>query len=109
GAQVLIVTQSGANDLHGSLYEFLRNNALDAPNYFDAGSAPGFQRNQFGASLGGPLQKDKTFLFGNFEGLYQHLHQTGVDLVPDLNARNGYLPCKLVTPAPNCPASGLAF
>src|SRR5581483_3551547 len=63
----------------------------------------------FGASLGGPLQKDKTFLFGNFEGLYQHLHQTGVDLVPDLNARNGYLPCKLVTPAPNCPASGLDF
>lgn len=110
GAQVLIVTRSGANDLHGSLYEFLRNNALDAPNYFDARSAPGFQRNQFGASLGGPLQRDKTFLFGNFEGLYQHLHQTGVDLVPDLNARNGYLPCKLVTPAPNpCPASGLAF
>jgi hypothetical protein len=110
GAQVLIVTQSGTNDLHGSLYEFLRNNALDAPNYFDTGAAPGFQRNQFGASLGGPVQKDKTFLFGNFEGFYQHLHQTGVDLVPDANARNGYLPCKLVTPAPNpCPGSGLAF
>ena len=110
GAQVLIVTQSGANQLHGSAYEFLRNNALDAPNYFDAGSAPGFQRNQFGGSLSGPVKKDKTFLFGNFEELRQHLHQTGVDLVPDMNARNGYLPCRLMTPAPHpCPPSGLAF
>jgi hypothetical protein len=109
GAQVLIVTEGGTNNLHGSLYEFLRNNDLDAPNYFDKGSAPPFQRNQFGASLGGPLQRDKTFLFGNFEGLTQHLHQTGVALVPDANARNGYLPCKLVTPTPNpCPGSGLA-
>src|SRR5579859_4794344 len=65
GAQVLIVTQSGTNQLHGSIFEFLRNNALDAPNYFDPGSAPGFQRNQFGGSLGGPVQKDKTFVFAN--------------------------------------------
>lgn len=50
GAQVIIVTRSGTNHLHGSAYEFLRNNALDAPNYFDQGSAPPFQRNQFGAS-----------------------------------------------------------
>jgi len=108
GAQVLVVTQAGTNQLHGSLYEFLRNNAFDAPNYFDKGSAPPFQRNQFGGSLGGPIQKDRTFLFGNYEGFRQHLHQTGVDLVPDTNARNGMLPCKLVTPAPNpCPASGL--
>ncbi|MFZ0745380.1 MAG: carboxypeptidase regulatory-like domain-containing protein, partial [Terracidiphilus sp.] len=108
GAQVLIVTESGSNRLHGALYEFLRNNDLDAPNYFDKGSAPNFQRNQFGAALGGPLQRDKTFLFGNFEGLSQHLHQTGVDLVPDTNARNGFLPCKLVSPAPSpCPNSGL--
>ena len=108
GAQVLIVTQSGANQLHGTLYEFLRNSAFDAPNYFDQGSAPPFQRNQFGASLGGPIQEDKTFLFGNYEGFRQNLHQTGVDLVPDTNARNGLLPCKLVTPAPSpCPSSGL--
>ncbi len=107
GAQVLIVTRSGTNQLHGSLYEFLRNNDFDAPNYFDPGSAPPFQRNQFGGSLGGPIRKNKTFLFGNYEGFRQHLHQTGVDLVPDTNARNGLLPCKLVTPAPNpCPPSG---
>jgi len=109
GAQVLIITQSGTNQLHGSLFEFLRNNALDAPNYFDPGSAPGFERNQLGGSLGGPIQKNRTFVFGNYEGLRQHLHQTGVDLVPDDNARNGYLPCKLISPAPPCPTSGLAF
>ncbi len=108
GAQVLIVTQSGSNQLHGSAFEFLRNSALDARNYFNRGSIPPFQRNQFGASLGGPLQKNKTFAFGNYEGFRQHLHQAGVALVPDANARNGILPCKLVTPAPNpCPASGM--
>ena len=68
GAQVIIVTQSGSNRLHGSVYEFLRNNALDAPNYFDLGSAPLFQRNQFGGAMGGPLKRDKAFLFGNYEG-----------------------------------------
>jgi hypothetical protein len=110
GAQVLIVTQSGTNQLHGSVYEFLRNSAFDAPNYFDKGSAPPFQRNQFGGSLGGPIQKNKTFVFGNFEEFLQHLHQTSVALVPDTNARNGFLPCPLITPAPNpCPSSGTEF
>jgi hypothetical protein len=109
GAQVAIVTQSGANQIHGSLFEFLRNNDLDARNFFDGASVPGFQRNQYGGSIGAPIKKDKTFVFSNFEGFNQHLHQTGVDLVPDANARLGFLPCKLVTPAPNpCPASGLA-
>jgi hypothetical protein len=110
GAQVLIVTRSGTNLLHGSLYEFLRNNALDARNFFDGASVPGFTRNQFGGALGGPIKKDKTFIFGNYEGFQQHLHQTGVDLVPDAAARTGYLPCKLVTPTPStCPASGTVF
>jgi hypothetical protein len=86
-AQVIIVTQSGTNQWHGSVYEFLRNNALDAPNYFDLGSAPLFQRNQFGAASGGPLRKNKTFLFANYEGLRQHLHQTSVAFVPDLASR----------------------
>jgi hypothetical protein len=87
GGQVIIVTQSGTNQMHGSVYEFLRNNALDAPNYFDQGSAPPFQRNQFGASLGGPIHKDKTFLFGNYEGLRQRLHQTSAAFVPDATSR----------------------
>ncbi|HVS90099.1 MAG TPA: carboxypeptidase-like regulatory domain-containing protein [Candidatus Acidoferrum sp.] len=109
GAQVTIVTQSGTNDLHGSVFEFLRNSAFDARNFFDRASIPHFERNQFGVSLGGPIQKDKTFLFGNYEGFRQHLNLTDVTLVPDTNARNGFLPCALVKPAPKpCPASGLA-
>ncbi len=87
GAQVTIVTQSGANQFHGSVYEYLRNNALDAPNYFDLGSAPPFQRNQFGASTGGPIRKNKSFFFLNFEGFIQNLHQTSVAFVPDLASR----------------------
>lgn len=92
GAQVLIVTQSGSNDLHGSAYEYVRNNALDAPNYFANGATPPFDRNQFGASLGGPLQKDKTFLFGNYEGFRQSLNQTSAAFVPDAAARAAAVP-----------------
>ena len=87
GGQVLIATQPGTNQLHGSVYEYLRNNALDAPNYFDQGSAPPFQRNQFGAALGGPIKAGKTFLFGNYEGLRQRLHQTSAAFVPDAMSR----------------------
>jgi Carboxypeptidase regulatory-like domain len=92
GGQVTIVTQSGTNQLHGSVYEFLRNNSLDAPNFFDQGSAPPFQRNQFGGSLGGPIRTNKTFLFGNYEGLRQHLHQTSVAFVPDDASRASAVP-----------------
>src|SRR6266567_4509118 len=87
GGQVVILTQSGSNQWHGSIFEFLRNNALDAANFFDQGEAPPFQRNQFGASLGGPLRTDKTFLFGNYEGFHQNLHQTSVAFVPSAASR----------------------
>ncbi len=87
GAQVSIITSSGTNQLHGSAYEFLRNSALDARNFFDQGSIPQFQRNVFGASLGGPLKKDKFFVFGNYEGYRQHLGLSNVTLVPDAAAR----------------------
>jgi len=89
GAQVSIVTQSGTNEWHGSAYEYLRNNALDAHNFFDVHSAPPFQRNQFGASAGGPISKDKTFVFANYEGFGQNLHQTSVTFVPANDARDG--------------------
>jgi Carboxypeptidase regulatory-like domain/TonB-dependent Receptor Plug Domain len=92
GAQVIIVTQSGSNQWHGSVYEFLRNNVLDAPNFFDQGSAPPFRRNQFGAASGGALRKDKTFIFANYEGLRQSLHQTSVAFVPDLKSRAAAVP-----------------
>jgi len=92
GGQIIIVTQSGSNAWHGSLYEFVRNSALDAANYFDQGGPPPFQRHQFGASSGGALRKDKTFFFVNYEGYRQDLHQTSVAFVPGRNARAAAIP-----------------
>ena len=92
GAQVSIVTTSGTNQLHGSAFEFVRNSALDARNYFDAGSIPEFQRNQIGGSLGGPLHKDKFFLFGNYEGFRQNWGLSAVTLVPDNASRAAAVP-----------------
>lgn len=101
GAQVSIITASGTNQLHGSLYEFLRNSGLDARNFFDQGNIPGFQRNNFGASLGGPIKKDKLFVFGNYEGYRQHLALSDVTLVPDNAARQGYVGNTYVGVAPS--------
>src|SRR5919109_538761 len=89
GAQVNIVTASGTNQLHGNVYEFLRNSALDARNFFDHGTIPQFQRNVFGGSLGGPLKKDKSFLFANYEGFRQHLGLSDLTFVPDDISRAG--------------------
>jgi Carboxypeptidase regulatory-like domain len=92
GAQVSIVTTSGTNRLHGTVFEFIRNSALDARNFFDQGEIPSFQRNQFGGSLGGPIRTNKLFLFGNYEGFRQNWGLSAVTLVPDNQARQGYLP-----------------
>jgi hypothetical protein len=68
GAQVNIATKSGGNQIQGVLYEYLRNNDLDAKNFFDRlGPMPEYRRNQYGGSVGGPIKKNKTFYFGNFE------------------------------------------
>jgi len=96
GAQVSVVTQSGSNQLHGSVFEFLRNNRLDARNFFDRGPTPPFRRNQFGGSLGGPIKKDRAFLFGNYEGFRHRLGLSNVAFVPDNNARQGALPCGVI-------------
>src|SRR2546426_9009698 len=90
GGVINAVTRSGTTAFHGSVYEFLRNSALDARNFFDAGIPP-FKRNQFGGSLGGPLRKDRTFVFGDYEGLRQSLGITQVSTVPSAVARNGVL------------------
>jgi hypothetical protein len=92
GAQVMVVTESGTNALHGTVFEFLRNSALDARNFFDQLSVPPFRRNQFGGSAGGPLKKNRVFLFGNYEGFRQALALSSVSVVPDQNARLGLLP-----------------
>lgn len=92
GGQVVIVTRSGTNQWHGSIFEFLRNDAFDAPNFFDRGGPPPFRRNQFGVSGGGPIRTEKTFLFANYEGFRQRLHQTSAAFVPDLAARAAAVP-----------------
>src|SRR6267378_4013251 len=105
GGQVSIVTSSGTNQLHGDLFEYLRNSALDAKNFFEEKKGP-FKRNQFGGTLGGPLKKDKMFVFGNYEGFRQRLAQSTRAIYPDAQSRQGLLPCYLAFPtsvASSCP------
>lgn len=92
GAQTIVATQSGTNVLHGSAFEFLRNSALDARNFFDRSYVPPFRRNQFGGALGGPIQKNRLFLFGDYEGFRQALAVSSVSEVPNIYARQGLLP-----------------
>jgi len=92
GANVQFVTKSGTNNLHGSVFEYFRNAALDAANYFDTLGKPPYDRNQFGATLGGPIVKDHTFFFINYEGLRERKGITTNISVPDDNARLGLLP-----------------
>ena len=91
GGVVNAVTRAGSNQIHGSAYEFLRNSALDARNFFDPASPPPFKRNQFGGSLGGPVKRQKTFFFVNYEGVRQGLGVSVVDTVPSPSARAGNL------------------
>ena len=99
GGIINAATRSGSNAFHGSLYEFLRNSALDTRNYFDTVKPP-FRRNQFGATGAGALRKDRTFVFGNYEGLRQSLGTTHVDSVLSPAARTGQLSTGAVTVDP---------
>jgi hypothetical protein len=99
GGVINAVTRSGTNAFHGSAYEFLRNSALDARNYFDV-QKPEFRRNQFGASAGGPIRRDRTFFFADYEGFRETLGSSTVDLVPSANARKGILSTGNVTVDP---------
>ena len=92
GGQINAVSKSGTNSFHGSLYEFHRNDNLDARNFFDGSQKPEFKRNQFGGSFGGPIKPDRTFFFFGYESLRENLGQTIRTVVPDINARNGILP-----------------
>jgi hypothetical protein len=93
GGVVNAITRSGTNQIHGSAYEFLRNSKLDAKNYFDdpTQAIPPFRRNQFGGTIGGPIQKDKTFAFVDFEAIRQSKGITTVATVPSAAARGGTL------------------
>jgi hypothetical protein len=97
GGVVNAISRSGANQLHGSAYEFLRNSALDARNFFDLGSIPPFKRNQFGGALGGPIRKDRTFFFADYEAIRLSKGITDTSTVPSAAARAGNL-CSNLTP-----------
>jgi len=91
GGVVNAITRSGTNQIHGSAYEFLRNSKLDARNFFDADKIPPFKRNQFGGAIGGPILKDRTFFFADYEGIRQSKGISTLAFVPSQNARNGLL------------------
>jgi hypothetical protein len=100
GGVVNAITRSGTNQFHGNAYEFLRNSALDARNFFDT-SIPPFRRNQFGASGGGPIRKGRTFVFGNYEGIRQSKGITNVDVTLSPAARTGHFSSGTVTVDPS--------
>ncbi len=91
GAVINVTTKSGSNEFHGTVFEFLRNEVLDARNFFDTPGSrkPPFKRNQFGFSLGGPIIKNKTFFFGDYEGTRIRESRTVLSAIPTLKMRNG--------------------
>ena len=107
GGVINVVTQSGTDLFHGSAYEFLRNNVLDARNFFDPGGpAPPFHENQFGAAFGGPVARDRTFFFLNYDG--QRIRKSLADVfsVPTASQRQGIFTTPVVNPATGQPFPG---
>ena len=125
GSQMMIVSKNGTNSFHGSLFEYLRNSALDARNFFDYKSAvnqrrlPAFSRNNFGAAAGGPIQKDKTFFYGVYEGVRERIGVTTVSntLAPSAKVDGGLVPVinpiikplLVLFPDPNLPGNKYTF
>jgi len=101
GGVIAASTRSGTKDFHGSAFEYIRNSAFDARNFFDT-AKPAFHRNQFGGSVGKPVFKDRTFFFADYEGLRQSQGITQVDTVPSQAVRDGHLcappDCSSTTP-----------
>jgi hypothetical protein len=110
GAQVNVVLKTGSNQFHGSAFEFFRNGALDARNFFAPSDqpAPQYQRNQFGFSLGGPIRRDSTFFFVDYEATRAREGITRVTNVPTLAERGGDFSQSLL-PRPVDPLTGQAF
>jgi hypothetical protein len=120
GGVVNAITRSGTNTFHGSVYEFFRNSQLDAANFFEAGQRSPFKRNQFGGAIGGPIIKNHTFFFADYEGVRQSKGIANLDFVPSAAALSGVLcsnpagappsnPCTTtkLTPGPNTDANGI--
>src|SRR5436309_5692275 len=108
GATVNLILKSGTNEIHGTAFEFFRNSALDAKNFFDSpqGKAPPFRLNQFGGALGGPIVRNKTFLFGDYQGTRNRQAQTYLSAVPTAAFVRGdfsALPLRIYDPATTRP------
>jgi hypothetical protein len=104
GTITQVVSKSGANQFHGSAFEYLRNSAFDARNYFSTSTpgfpaVPPFKRNEFGVTFGGPIRKEKTSFFIEYAGLRQRLGEPNVVQVPTANERNGIVPYNYYDPA----------
>ena len=109
GSVINATTRSGTNSFHGSVYDFLRNSAFDARNYFNQAPAPqdAFRQNQFGGTLGGPIVNSKMFFFANYEGIRSLTGRTSIGFVPNDNTRRGVVPCAYAADLP-CNSDGTA-
>jgi hypothetical protein len=116
GAQVALVTKSGTNKFHGSLYEYNRSGIGEANSWFNERSEldegnpnvpPHLVRNTFGSSIGGPIVKNRLFFFATYEGQRTHESAVATRLVPSANMRKGIITYLCDTGSPNCPASGM--
>jgi hypothetical protein len=99
GGTVLVIGKSGGNEVHGTLFEFLRNEDLNAKNYFAPAVKPEFRRNQYGAAIGGPLQRNKTFFFGDWQGTRLRTGVTRFSTVPTLVQRQGIFSTPIYDPS----------
>ncbi len=110
GGQVIVTTKSGTNQVHGTVYDFLRNQVMDARNYFSpAGPLPSFKRNQFGATAGGPIIRNKTFFFFSYEGLRLGQQVSAVTTVPTVAMKAGDFSSILAVKRITDPTTGAAF
>ena len=110
-AAISAATKSGGNTVHGSAYEFFRNSALDARNYFNGSTKPPLRQNQFGGTIGGPIRKDKTFFFVSAESLRERRSLTGTFSMPPADVRAGKFATPIYDPLTTDPSTGkrLAF
>jgi len=102
---VSVALKSGSNELHGSAFEFIRNDLADAKNLF-ATYKPPYRRNQFGSSAGGPIARNKTFIFGDFEATYIRQYTTDLSTVPTAAQREGIFSSKITDPLTGAPFPG---
>jgi hypothetical protein len=107
GGTIMVIGKSGSNDFHGSLFEFFRNEDLNARNLFaQPGPTPEFRRNQYGVTIGGPIQKNKTFFFADWQGTRLRTGVTRFSVVPTLAQRNGIFTQTIFDPTTHTPISG---